>query len=112
MGCKARPASSNVHFWSAHIFSFGQGTGLPDPFGQAPFTGAAQLAGPKCFASIDATQHWTGVSTKTTQHSCFAPQSSKSPASARSFPPQASRHFPPSMEQDSDAKSRDGSAIK
>jgi hypothetical protein len=62
MGCKVLPASLNVHFWSAHIFSFEQGTGLPDPFGQAPFIGAVQLAGLKFFASIDAMQHWTGAS--------------------------------------------------
>jgi len=40
------------------------------------------------------------------------PQSSKSPASASSLGPQTSRHFPPIIEQDSEASSRDGSAIR
>jgi hypothetical protein len=103
-------ASVTAYFFSPHIGNFWHGTGLPEPFAHTPPSGARQLEGPKSFASNDAMQHRVDVAARATQHSCFAPQSSKAPDSACSFLLQASRQVPPIMEQDSEAGRDNGSA--
>ena len=87
-----------------HMGSCAQGTGLADPVRHPSFCGATQLAGPKSLALKEWMQHRTGSGVReATQHSCVAPQSSKSPRSVCSLTPHRSLHVPPSILQDSEA---------
>jgi hypothetical protein len=79
MNFKGEHQSGSSYFFSRHIGSFEQDTGLTDPFGHALSTGASQLDGPKAAVSNDAMQHRTCASSWTTQHSCFSPQSLEGP---------------------------------